>query len=281
MEKRMKIGSLLIAFALVASLTLAVPALASPEFGWVPGTYSIDSAAGSQIETTMSIYAKYLFLKSETQVENIISDLENKMHFVVVYGSCVDGICQITIPKENFSCEPFYITTVTLLGYTVQMWGELSMKTDGSGQLACGDNLLDVDVSVEITGDSGTYTVDTTIGDGTPDPAGSAIVYVEMSLKVTNGEGGTELVTLQLPMYLTTGTVYIHVTDTTPYPSGSTKTLHCKSLSCTGTPHDPTTGAATLVGVTGALDVYSKVFGVLDTWTDFISQITLVIPPLV
>lgn len=286
MEKRMKIGSLAIAFALVASLTLAVPALASPDdWEWIPGTYKIDSAAGSQIETHLITYVVGV---GETDQTYATPNLDDKLHFVVEYGSIdEDGISAITIPKDNFECDPFYIATTKVLFITKYLWGDLILKENGTGKLATQDDVLDnVDVHVEITGHGdGTFTVTTTKEN--KGLAGSVTVHLELDLKVYHSPDNTgdpaefeNLVTLPLSVNLTTGKVSIHVTDTTGYPSGST-TLNCKSLSATGTLTSPENGAATLVGPAGALDVYallSTIIGDKDSYTDFISITTLVIP---
>lgn len=302
MEKHMKIGSLVIASALVISLTLGIPALASSCCGnghghkpphnnpnswdWIPGTHSIDSAAGSQIETHLITWTEI----GESSQEHAISDLENHLHFVVIYDNIENCISQITIPAENFSCDPFYITTTTISNWitiTKHLWGDLRLEENGHGQKAVENCCLDnVDCHVEVIHyENCDY--ENQVTKENCGPAGSTVIHLELYLDVYHSPDNTGieaefelLVTLELSVNLTTGSVSIHATDESAYPSGSTS-IHCKSLSCEGSPEHENTGAATLVGVAGALDVYSElstIIGPIDSYTDFISQTTLVIP---
>jgi len=103
------------------------------------------------------------------------------------------GNVTITIPQESYYSDPFFLKNSTTGMGDIYLWCQVYLIEDGVGTLATLPNSIDVDINATVTGDgTGNSTIDVTIGDGTPDPAGSMLIQMPLNMNVWLGTSETD-----------------------------------------------------------------------------------------
>ena len=253
------------------------------------GPTRFELGAGSMLEILMWTYP---IDNTSPGPENIEErSLESVASFVVVAETPVNWISNFTVPAENFVAENFYLGTKYILGKPIYVWLEMSMAEDGHGQLALVDEVLEVDVSITVTGNGeGGYYVENIIEN--MGPAGSVLAEITFYIMAWSGfsenaMSGIDLMgrpvspyplaEMDMPMIVTTGRSRTTIVDPTPYPENSVP-LHGWSMEAEGVPMD-LTGCVTTVSTGGLLDVYAR--PIIDTWTDVLFKTIMVQVPQV
>ena len=252
-----------------------VPAGASPAWDWIPGTYHFHCQEGSN--RTLSICTH----PTDTVVTNKTIPYGCKQYYYMTFSEPdAAGNVTITVPTECYHSEPFFLKTIISIT-TFYVWCQVYMVGDGTGTLATVDDIIDVDVSTIVTGDTGAgnFTTDVTIGDDVPDPAGSALIYMPLNMDVWLGTSSTNptvipdgfLFAMPFPMWTTTGFTEVRIIDETPFPSDPPSiSMHGFYMNATGVRFNAETGTATLIAAGAGLDIYAYLLGLIHAWTDYL-----------
>ena len=283
MRIKRKLAFRLIALLMLNALAIMpmMPAGASPEWDWIPGTYSFHCQEGSH--RNMSLCT--------APTDAVVTDKNVpygcQQGYKIEYSEPWAGgtLVNVTVPAESYHSNEFYVKPMPL---GMHLWVQVIAVGDGFGTLALA-NISDVSpVSITVTGNpaagaantTNDFTVNSTIGDGVNDGAGACMMYMPLNLSVWFSSSNTTntktlyLFDMNFSMVITTGFTEVNVTDTTPYPvDPGNATIAGYYMSATGVNVDANTKTATLVGAGAGLDVYYY----LDTpiakmamWTDFI-----------
>jgi len=265
----------IVAFRFIALLMLTalaiisiVPGGAITAWGWIPGRVHYHCQAGSQRPT--SLYTA----PTDAQVLNKTIPYGCQQWYDMVFtGPDLAGNATITVPKDSYYSTPFYLKS---LGPGAWAWCQVYLVGDGKGTLATKDNILDASpISIVATGDSGNFTEQVTIGDGTKDPAGSCLLFMPLNMNVWLGKSDTDptvlvfLFKMNFPMWVTTGFINASIVDTTPYPLGSVS-MNGYKKNATGVRFNATTGAAVLAGAGAGLDIWANIPLIGDVYTDYV-----------
>ena len=238
-------------------------------WGWIPGTYEYKCVDGSVRNQSLCTHP------TDASVTNVSVPFGGDQGQVTVFGTPVGNVVPLTVPQASFYSKEFYIKPVIAGVY--YLWVQLKAVGDGTGSLALA-NVLDVSpISINVTGDgTGSYTTDLSIGDGTNDGVGAALLYMPLNLSVWFSGSPTDpwqnylyLYDMNFSTYLTTGFTETRVNDTNPFPSGSA-TINGYYVNATGVAWDDAAGNVTLVGSGAGLDIYYNLGGAIDLYTDFI-----------
>jgi len=224
----------------------------------------------------------------DAEVTNKTIPYARKQGYDMVFSEPdVGGNVTITVPKESYYSEPFFLkSSITGFG-PIYLWCQVYLVGDGIGALATQPDSIDVDISTTVTGDgSGNYTLDVTIGNGDPDPAGSMLIYMPLNMNVWLGTSEVDptetefLFAMPFPMNLTTGFTEARIIDAAPYPDTSIS-MDGYYMNATGVPLNDANGMVTLVSSGGSLDIYAMLLGIIPTYNDDIFTDTEVIfaPP--
>lgn len=224
----------------------------------------------------------------DAEVTNKTIPYTRKQGYDMVFSEPdVSGNVTITVPKESYHSEPFFLkSSMTGMG-PIYLWCQVYLVDDGIGTLATQPDSIDVDISTTVTGDgSGNYTLDVTIGDDDPDPAGSMLIYMPLNMNVWLGTSEVDpketefLFAMPFPMNLTTGFTEARIIDAAPYPPTSIS-MDGYYVNATGVPLNDANGMVTFVSSGASLDIYAMLLGIIPTYNDDIFTDTEVIfaPP--
>jgi len=271
MKTNRKVAFELIALLMLTALAITsiAPGGASPAWDWIPGRLHYHCVEGSHRNVSICTWP------TDAQVTNKTISYPCQQYYDMVFGAPVAGNVTITVPKDSYHSEPFFLKTIG----PNNLWCQVYLVDDGTGTLAITNTALDASpISINATGDSGTFTVDMKIGDGVKDPAGSCLLFMPMNMNVWLGKSSTDptlivfLFKMDFPMWVTTGFIETRIKDATPYPLGPPAPVSMNGYykSVTGVRFNATTGAAVLAGAGAGLDIYADIPLVGDAYSDYI-----------
>ena len=236
-----------------------------------PGSHTRNALCIEGSERILSICTFPL----DAEVTNKTIPYARKQGYDLVFSEPdVGGNVTITVPKESYHSEPFFLkSSMTGMG-PIYLWCQVYLVDDGIGTLATQPDSIDVDISTTVTGDgSGNYTLDVTIGDDDPDPAGSMLIYMPLNMNVWLGTSEVDptetefLFAMPFPMNLTTGFTEARIIDAAPYPPTSIS-MDGYYVNATGVPLNDANGMVTLVSSGASLDIYAMLLGIIPTYND-------------